>query len=121
MKKSYYRIPNIHDVNSRGIPRGVVIADASQSFDGVFVGFSICNPTDQFTKKLGTTIATNRLTQDPVFLPIEQLTSATPPADSPFAMKRFRQMWDFVRYVAYDELQYRRRRNSNKPASSGAD
>lgn len=112
MKKAYYRIPNPHDVNSRGIPRGVVVADSTPLRNGVNLGLSLCNPTDQFTKVRGSLIAHNRLASDPIFLTEDALRSETPPAGSIFAdYKRYRPMWDFVRYIALDEITHNRKRS----------
>jgi hypothetical protein len=115
MRLQYYRIPNVHDQNSRGIPRGVVVADATGP-DTVDIGVSITNPIDQFTRKMGRLIAQNRLRDQPITLSRNDILNSEPPKGSVFERKRFRSMWPLVRIVVDSELRYRNRKNLSRGA-----
>lgn len=49
-------------------PRGIVVAVREEN--GVYYGYSLCNPIDRFDKKLGIKIAVARALSKDYFLPI---------------------------------------------------
>lgn len=115
MRLQYYRVPNVYDINSRGIPRGVVIANAV-SDDTVQVAASITAPVDHFSRKRGRFIAERRFAEVPTLLTQEDLNLDQPPAGSRFDTPRFAAMWDFIRYVAKNELAYAARKRAARAA-----
>lgn len=63
MLKMYMRRQDPSQPDSRGVPFGVLVAKPI-SDNVVRIGWSLCNPNDQFSKKMGTKIAVGRLESD---------------------------------------------------------
>lgn len=52
--------------NSKGVPKGVLVAVQQNDGLNVSFGWSLCHKSDQFDKKKGTMIATNRATSSKI-------------------------------------------------------